>query len=180
MRPLLTGGVTRTVLIAAMFATVVGASTASAQGRFRGGQFQHFRAPQGPVIIHHDYRAPYYWGAYPWGWGWGYPYGYGVYTYGVPRAADVKTDVTPKQAEVYVDGYYAGIAEDFNGAFKQLHTSPGGHTVTLRLDGYRTMTENIYVRRDSTFKLHETLTPLAPGEVTGPAPLPELSRDSLP
>ena len=108
---------------------------------------------------------------------WGYPYGYG-YPYGAyysltPRG-DVKAKITPKQTEVYVDGYYAGVADDFDGTFQQLHTSPGGHTITLRLDGYRTVTENVYVRPGSTVKLKETMEKLAPGEVSQPVPVPKL------
>ena len=71
-------------------------------------------------------------------------------------------------------GTDTGIADDFAGAFKRLHTSPGGHAVTLYLAGYRTVTENIYVRPDSTFKLIETMEKLAPGEVSTPVPLPVL------
>jgi len=60
-------------------------------------------------------------------------------------------------------GYYAGVADDFDGAFQRLHTLPGGHAVTLHLEGYRIVTEKIYVRPDSTFKLKETMKKLAPG-----------------
>ena len=108
---------------------------------------------------------------------WGYPYAAYPYAYdGYPFASssNVKTEVTPKATEVYVDGYYAGVADDFDGAFTRLHTSPGGHAVTLRLDGYRTVTQNIYVRPDSTFKLKEAMEKLAPGETSAPVPLPTL------
>ena len=83
---------------------------------------------------------------------------------------EVKTEVTPKQAEVYVDGYYAGVADDFDGAFQRLRTSPGGHAVTLHLEGYRTVTKNLYVRPDSTLKLKEAMEKLGPGEVSEPVP----------
>ena len=85
----------------------------------------------------------------------------------------VKTDITPKQTEVYVDGYYAGVADDFDGS-SRLHTSPGGHAVTFRLEGYRTVTQNIYVRPSSTYKVKETMEKLAPGEVSEPVPVPTL------
>jgi hypothetical protein len=85
---------------------------------------------------------------------------------------DVKTEVKPKQAEVYVDGYYAGVADDFDGVFQRLHTSPGGHALTLHLEGYRTVTRSIYVRPDSTVKLKDTMEKLAPGEVSEPVPQP--------
>ena len=102
---------------------------------------------------------------------WGsYYYPYGVYA-GRP-SADVRVEVVPKQTEVFVDGYYAGTAGEFDGVFKRLHTTPGGHAITLYLDGYRTVTENVYVRPDSTFKMKDTMDKLAAGEVSSPPPLP--------
>ena len=62
----------------------------------------------------------------------------------------MKTKITPKQAEVYIDGYYAGVADDFDGTSQGLHPFSGGDTVMLHLDGYRTVTENIYVLLDPT------------------------------
>jgi PEGA domain-containing protein len=73
---------------------------------------------------------------------------------------------------VYVDGYYAGQAEDFDGVFKKLHVSPGGHAVTLYEPGFRTTTQEVYVRPDSTFKMNVTMEPLANGEVSAPVPVP--------
>lgn len=106
---------------------------------------------------------------------WGpYPYLYTVYPYGVRREADVRVEVTPKQAEVYVDGFYAGLADDFDGVFKRLHTTPGGHAITLHLEGYRTVTEHIYASLDSTFKLRDTMDKLAAGETSDPPPLPSI------
>ncbi len=90
----------------------------------------------------------------------------------------MQTKITPKQTEVYIDGYYAGLAADFDGAFQRLHLASGGHAVTLHLDGYRTVTQEIYVRPNSTYKLTETMAQLAPGEVSEavPAPSPVMGR----
>ena len=77
-------------------------------------------------------------------------YPYARYPYVGRSYGDVRTQVTPKQAQVYVDGFYAGVAADFDGVFKRLHLTPGGHIITLYLDGYRTVTQNVYVRPDST------------------------------
>ena len=110
-----------------------------------------------------------YWG--PWSpYAYGYPYGYG-YPYH-SAAADIRTEITPKNAEVYVDGYFAGRAIDFDGAFQALHVVPGGHAISIRLNGFRTLTEDVYVRPDSTFKLKATLRPLAAGEASAPVPTP--------
>ena len=104
-------------------------------------------------------------------WGPWYPYGY-MYPYAVSPESDVRTHVTPKDAGVYVDGFYAGRAEDFDGVFKKLHVAPGGHAITLYLDGFRTSTQEVYVRPDSTFKLNATMEPVAPGEKSAPVPVP--------
>src|SRR5438552_1906941 len=40
----------------------------------------------------------------------GYPYGYRY----AARDASVRFDVKPNEASVYVDGYYAGIVDDFD------------------------------------------------------------------
>ena len=85
---------------------------------------------------------------------------------------DVRTDVTPKQAQVYVDGFYAGVAGDFDGVFKRMHLAPGGHAITLYLEGYRTVTQDVYVRPDATFKLNDTMERLSAGETSAPPPPP--------
>ena len=105
-------------------------------------------------------------------------YPYAGYPVGRPNA-DVRTEVTPKQAQVYVDGFYAGVAGDFDGVFKRLHLTPGGHAITLYLEGYRTVTQDVYVRPDSTFKLNETMERLSAGQTSEPPPLPRPDRFAL-
>ena len=137
-------------------------ATADAQGRRRGG---------GPVIV---VGGGYYGGfgydpffrPYPFG-----PYGYyrgGYYS----NEADVRVLVTPKEAEVYVDGYYAGIVDNFNGYFERLNLQPGGHEFVLYHDGYRTARQTAYLSPRSTFKLSYTMVPLSPGETPEPRPVP--------
>jgi hypothetical protein len=106
-----------------------------------------------------------FWGPYPY-------FGYGAYPIGARPVGDVRVLASPKQAEVYVDGFYAGVVDDFDGTFQRLHTTPGGHTITLHLEGYRTVTQNIYVTLDSTFKLQVTMDRLQPGEQSDPPPVP--------
>lgn len=103
---------------------------------------------------------------------WGPYYRYGAYPYVVRTGADVRVEVVPKQTEVYVDGFFAGVANDFDGVFQHLHAAPGGHAITLYLDGYRTVTRNVYLRPDSTFKIHESMDRLAPGEMSAAPPAP--------
>jgi PEGA domain len=113
-------------------------------------------------FVYAPFYEPYYWNARPYA----YPYVVGS-VYG-----DVRTQITPKQTEVYVDGFYAGTAGDFDGVFKRLHLMPGGHAITLYLPGYRTITHDVYVRPDSTVKVSDTMDRLASGEASAPPPEP--------
>jgi len=147
-------------------------SPASAQGR------------RGRVIVTggfgYGYRPFFYdpfWGPYPY-------YGYGAYPIGVRSAGEVRVLATPKQADVFVDGFYAGVVDDFDGTFQRLHMTPGGHAITLHLEGYRTVTQNVYVAPDQTLKLQLAMDRLRPGEASDPVPIPArplstVSVDSL-
>jgi hypothetical protein len=148
----------RAALLAAAL-LVIGVGTASARPHGFGGG--HVVVGVGRGHIYAPFYDP-FWGPYP--------YDYGVYPFLVHPQGDVRVEVTPKQAQVYVDGFYAGVAGDFDGVFKRLHTTPGGHAITLRLEGYRTITENIYAPADSTYKLRATMEPLAAGEKSEPPP----------
>jgi hypothetical protein len=129
-----------------------------------------------PVFVGGYYADPFWFGAYPW-----YPYAYqfGPYPpypyypyYGGDRGAAVRIEATPADAEVYVDGYYAGIVDDFDGVFQRLHAAPGAHEITLYREGYRTVRQKVYLTPDSTFKIRYTMEKLAAGEAGEPRPVP--------
>ena len=134
-------------------------------------------------------RAPNYysltWG-YPW---WSYPFGYGPYWYGPywygsdwygsdwygeddSQGGSLKLEIKPNNADVYVDGYFAGIVDDFDGFFQSLNVAPGNHSVTLWCQGYRTVTQEIHVLRGNPLKLRYEMVPLAAGEPQDPRPVP--------
>ncbi len=78
----------------------------------------------------------------------------------------------PAEAEVYVDGYYAGVADDFDGIFQRLNLTPGRHEITLRLDGFQTWSAEVYAMPDSTLNLHHEMVPGASGPEFGDEPGP--------
>jgi hypothetical protein len=84
----------------------------------------------------------------------------------------VRLDVDPKEAEVYVDGYYAGIVDDYDGVFQRLHLEPGEHEIALYREGYRTAHQNVYLTPRSTRKITLTLERLAAGDIAEPRPSP--------
>jgi PEGA domain len=110
-----------------------------------------------------------------------YPYpGYGFYPpyppYGYASRyvddASIRVQVTPKEAQVYVDGYYAGIVDDFDGVFQRLHVEPGEHELALYLDGYRTVHEHLSLARNGSYKVKYSMEKLGPGDTQEPKPVP--------
>jgi hypothetical protein len=99
------------------------------------------------------------------------PFPYRYYPMDILRSA-VRIEVVPKEAEVYVDGYYAGIVDDFNGAFQRLRLPPGQHEIVVRKDGFHALKEDVYLTPDTTFHIRGRLEPLAAGEPNEPRPTP--------
>ncbi len=136
---------------------------------------RHVHGARASVVVVGGYLYDPFWGPGFWGGPWyPYPYGYpyGFYPYPYDRGADMRVLATPKDAKVYVDGYYAGIVDDFDGVFQHLSMPPGGHEVTLYREGYRTVTRKVYLEPTSTFKLHEQMERLPAGEVSASPPPP--------
>jgi PEGA domain-containing protein len=149
----ITKRITKSVLLVAVL--IVTVSTAAHAEPFRGGGFRGRFGPRIGIGIGGFYDP--FWGPY---------YPYGAYPYVVVHpTSKVRVEAVPKETEVFVDGYFAGTAGT-------VATTPGGHAITLFLPGYRTVTQNIYVRPDSTFKMNDTMDKLGPGEVSAPPPLP--------
>ena len=84
--------------------------------------------------------------------------------------SSARIQVTPKHAEVYVDGYMAGTVDDFDGFLQRLDVPPGEHELTLYLDGYRTIRQKVLFRPGATVKISQAMEPLPPGESNEPRP----------
>jgi hypothetical protein len=65
----------------------------------------------------------------------------------------IRLMVDPTDAQVLVDGRYAGVVEDFNGTSKHLLVGPGRHQITLKKEGYKTHTFQVYVQPGSFLKV---------------------------
>ena len=151
----ITKRITKSILLAAALIITVSA-TAQAQP-FRHGGFGVRVGPRIGIGFGGFYDP--FWGPY-------YPYAYGAYPYvGVYPTGWVRVKGVPKETQVFVDGYRVGTAGT-------VATTPGGHAITLYLPGYRTVTQNVYVRPGSTFKMNDTMERLGAGEVSAPPPSP--------
>ena len=92
---------------------------------------------------------------------WWPPY-YGAGFYDMSAAA--RLQVTPRQTEVFVDGYYAGTVDDFDGFMQRLRLEPGEHDLELYLAGYQTFAQRIYLQPGRTFSVKHVMQPLAAGQ----------------
>ena len=82
--------------------------------------------------------SPYYYSPYGYGsgagYGGGYGYGGGPGAYGYD-VGGVRLKVEPRDAEVYVDNYFAGHVDDFDGMFQSLKLDSGGYRIEVRKPG---------------------------------------------
>lgn len=123
-----------------------------------------------PYSYSYPYSYPYY--SYP-AYGYSYPgysypgYGYSQYpqqpyaqqSYPPQNTATarqnapyggVRIEGAPHDAQVYVDGYYAGIVDDFEGANKHLNLTSGVHQVEIRITGQQPVAFDVNVPPNQT------------------------------
>jgi hypothetical protein len=118
------------------------------------------------------YYDPLWWGPGYYGYGgYGYP-GYGAYGgaygayggdsesyYGVGQ---LRLKVKPRDAEVYVDGYYSGVVDDYDGTFQRLTLDSGPHRVEIRKPGFNTLSFDVRIPPDETVTYKGELEPVQP------------------
>jgi hypothetical protein len=99
-----------------------------------------------PIYYGGWYRP--YWGSY-WGWGPGYmgPY------YVNPTAGEVKIDTKVKDAQVFIDGAYAGTTKQN----KSMYLRQGNYNIEIREAGRTAYAEKVYVVAGKTLKLRPEL-----------------------
>ena len=129
------------------------------QGGYRSGYRAYSPRSRNYYNYYNYYPRPYYY--YPYAFGYGprgrgfvyfdlfynsyvfYPQtvvrydNYGSYygTYGYPTG-ELRIQVRPRDAQVFVDGSYAGTVDDFDGTFQSLRLEEGEYQVELVLPGY--------------------------------------------
>ena len=123
------------------------------------------RGPErGPVVVPYP--------GWPW-WGYPYPYGYPPTPWRVYadwETTSVRLDVSPTDAQVYVDSYYAGVVDDFDGIFQRLTLRPGPHLIEIRKTGYRALAVemNLYPGQSVTYR--RTMEPASETDNVAAAP----------
>ncbi len=135
-----------------------------------GAGFSHV---SGSGSYAYPYRHPYAWGYHPLWWDpfW-WPaapfYHPGLFTE-FPRGEDkgeIKLAVEPKQAEVFLDGAFAGAAD----GLKNFWLAPGAYDLAIKLPDRSPFEKRIYVLTGKTLRISATLAPTQPAPLTGVRP----------
>ena len=135
-------------LLVAVMGLGLTAAPAAARGGFHGGVGFHGGFGRGVIVRPFGFYGGFY---DPWFWG---PYGYAApywgYGYSMPaNAGKVKIETHQKDAQVYIDGAYAGTAKDV----KDMWLRAGAHNIEVRAPGNQRYSERVYVVSGKTLKL---------------------------
>ena len=88
------------------------------------------------------------------GYGYNSPYDYGYSGYGASygtgygrgrSTGQLRLKVKPESGQVYVDGYYVGEVDSFDGVFQRLPIEAGAHRVEIRAAGYQSVMFDVMV-----------------------------------
>jgi hypothetical protein len=136
------------------------------------GRYPYYNDPYG----YYSYNPYYYYSSYyPYGFGMGYglysgfglaPYygdplgdpsgggfvdsGGSTTSYGRGEQGNLKLKVKPRAAKVYVDGYFVGTVDEFDGAFQKLALNTGRHKVEVKADGFETAEFDVLINAEQT------------------------------
>jgi hypothetical protein len=114
---------------------------------------------------HYPWDSPWWWNTYPYSFGffawdpywWGatYPVYSGYPVYAPPATSyffgGVRLKVKPKDASVFVDGYFAGTVDNYDGAFQKLELATGPHHIQIQAPGYVPLDFDVNIQVDQTF-----------------------------
>ena len=122
-----------------------------------------------PYGLYAGFHDPFF-GPYP------FPYGYAPhlspYYGGYAYSSAVRLEVEPEETEVYVDGYYTGIVDSYDGFLQRLRLPPGEHEIELYLEGYESIRQTLYLAPGETYRIRHEMQPLQDGAQQPPRPEP--------
>jgi hypothetical protein len=84
--------------------------------------------------------------------------------------AEIKLDVKPNRAAVFVDGVFIGHIAEFSGVGKALLVAPGKHKIKISLPGYHTFETDIDLMANQKSTIKTDMVAGGPAEGT---PLPQ-------
>ncbi|MEO5822514.1 MAG: hypothetical protein ABIT71_18550 [Vicinamibacteraceae bacterium] len=104
----------------------------------------------------YHYRPRFSIGVY-YGAGGSYDYGYTPSYFYDPLPGHayggVRITEAPRDAQVFADGYYVGIVDDFDGVFQHVNLEPGQHRIEVRTAEVEPISFDVYVQPGRTITL---------------------------
>jgi hypothetical protein len=83
-----------------------------------------------------------------------YPYGYTPRGYYDPLPGQVygglRITGAPRDAQVFADGYYVGIVNDFDGVFQHVNLEAGAHHIEIQENGYEPIAFDVDIQPGQT------------------------------
>ena len=111
-------------------------------GGYYGGYFDPWWYGPGYTGYYGGYYDPWY-GGYP-------TYSYGGSSSSYQEEGTLRLKIKPREAEVYQDGFFVGLVDDFDGMFQRLHIESGTHRIEVRAPGYEPLVIDVRISPDHT------------------------------
>ena len=121
----------------ALAMSIMALAPMTASARMRGGF----------VVVGPGFYGPGWYGPF-----WGPYWGPGPY-YAFPNSGEVKLDTKVKDAQVFIDGSYAGTTKEN----KTMHLRPGSYNIEIREAGQTRFAERLYVAVGKTIHIRPEL-----------------------
>jgi len=127
-----------------------------------GGRYSSYWSPYGYGYgLGYFAYDPFLFNGYGYGYGGGYGGGYGYESYqgggggygsssSYRGVGSMRLKVKPANAQVYVDGYYTGVVDSYDGAFQKLGIEAGSHKVEVRAEGYEPVQFDVMIAPGET------------------------------
>jgi len=153
----------RRSLLAAMVMILAGFMSVQDAGAH--GRHGHGHAYPGPYFAYPGYGFSFgFHYGYPYGpYSWGAPYwpGYAAVPAYPPPIGFVDLDVEPEEAEVYVLGALAGIADNYDGFPDYLALRTGNRTLVFKHPGYQDLRIRVHVAPGAVLRIRRDMVPLS-------------------
>jgi hypothetical protein len=111
-------------------------------GGYYGGYYDPWWYGAGYTGAYGGYYDPWY-GGYP-------SYPQGGYSSSYQDEGALRLKIKPRGAEVYVDGFFVGVVDDFDGIFQRLHLETGAHRIEVRAAGYESLAIDVRITPEHT------------------------------
>lgn len=102
------------------------------------------------------YGGGYYGGGY---YGGGYS-GSGGYSQSYRDSGALRLKLKPREAQVFIDGYFVGVVDSFDGVFQKLQLDGGGHQVEVKAEGYEPLTFDVLITPGETVTYKGEMVPV--------------------